>query len=136
MKELPFPLPAIPSNPDEPSDDNNSTPQPTNEKEQTLQTENWITSRLKSKKASNEQQLIQALRCCSMEPNLADKVLKSLRAGKGIPGDMRGVWTAEDDKCLQTGQSRDIERLLEKHGDDFYQKRVDYFKLVKEVEKG
>lgn len=141
MKELPFPLPAIPSNPDETSNNTNTTPPqqqppPPNEKEQTLQTENWITSRLKSKKASNEHQLILALRCCSMEPNLADKVLKSLRAGEGIPGNMKGVWTAEDDRILYEGQSREIERLLEKHGDDFYQKRVDYFRLLSEVGEG
>lgn len=142
MKELPFPAPLIPSNPDEASDANGnnsskaSTVQPLDEKEQTLQTEKWITSRLESGKATDEKQLIQALRCCSMEPHLADKVLKSLRAGKGIPGNMRGVWTEEDDESLRAPSSRDIERLLEKHGDDLYRKREDYFRLLNEVEKG
>ncbi|KAK2761754.1 hypothetical protein FQN54_001582 [Arachnomyces sp. PD_36] len=101
-----------------------------------FQLEEWMASRLKSGKAGSEAQLIRALRCCSMEPNLADKVLGSLRSGKPIPGNIAGVWTAEDDEILQTGQARDIDRLLKKHGDDFCQKRHDYFKLLSEVEKG
>lgn len=68
-----------------------------------------------------------------MEPHLADKVLSSLVSGKGIPTNKRGVWTAEDDECLQTGQSREIEKLIHKHGDDFMQKRGNYFKLLNEV---
>lgn len=94
----------------------------------------WIDIRLRTGKAENEQQVIQALRCTSMDPDLADRVLDQLVAGKGIPQDMRGVWTPEDDRCLEGTDARDIDRLLKKHGTELYNRRFEYLEMVRAAE--
>ncbi|KAL4970881.1 putative transcription factor Rap1 [Aspergillus stella-maris] len=93
----------------------------------------WIDDRL-SKGKGTEEQIIEAMRCTSMDPELADKVLETLVAGKGIPTDMRGVWTAEDDKYLEAQDSRQVQRVLEKHG-DLFSSRWEYLRMVREDQK-
>jgi telomeric repeat-binding factor 2-interacting protein 1 len=66
-----------------------------------------------------------------MDPELADTVLESLVAGKGIPADMRGVWTAHDDSCIDAQDSREIQRVLEKHGSDLFNTRWKYLGLAR-----
>lgn len=65
-----------------------------------------------------------------MDPDLADVVLDSLLAGHGMPTEMRGVWTAEDDECLEAQDSREIQRVIEKHG-DLLQDRWDYLNMTR-----
>ncbi|KKK15839.1 hypothetical protein ARAM_004543 [Aspergillus rambellii] len=93
----------------------------------------WIDDYLRMGKGVNEDQIIEALRCTSMDPELADKVLLSLIAGEGIPNDMRGVWTSEDDKCVEAQDSRDIERVLKKHGSDLFNSRWEYLNMAREA---
>lgn len=59
-----------------------------------------------------------ALKCTSMDPVLAEVVLNSLVEGKGVPTDVSGVWTEEDDDDLHAADKRRVERVLEKHGSD------------------
>jgi hypothetical protein len=61
-----------------------------------------------------------------MDPDIADKVLPFLKRGEGIPNNIRGVWTEEDDYCLQGCNARDIEELEEKHGKDCVLARLEY----------
>lgn len=61
-----------------------------------------------------------------MDPYLADKVLDRLIAGEGVPDDIPGVWTADDDKCMEGKDARSIERVLNKHGMEFFEGRWDY----------
>ncbi|KAL4978636.1 Rap1 Myb domain-containing protein [Aspergillus desertorum] len=91
--------------------------------------DSWIDSRVRTGKGS-EAQVIEALQCTSMDPELADRVLESLTAGKGIPTDMRGVWTAEDDRDLEAQDTRDIQRVIEKHG-DLLNYRWDYLNMTR-----
>ncbi|KAL4989936.1 Rap1 Myb domain-containing protein [Aspergillus falconensis] len=91
--------------------------------------DSWIDSRVRAGKGS-EDQVIEALQCTSMDPGLADKVLESLTAGKGIPTDMRGVWTAQDDRDLEAQDTRDIQRVIEKHG-DLLNYRWDYLNMTR-----
>ncbi|KAL4943644.1 TRF2-interacting telomeric protein/Rap1 C terminal domain-containing protein [Aspergillus oleicola] len=93
----------------------------------------WIEDRLSNGKGT-EEQIIEAIQCTSMDPQLADKVLESLVAGKGIPTDMRGVWTAEDDEYLEAQDSRDVQHVLEKHG-DLFKSRWEYLQMVKEAQR-
>ncbi|KAL4785234.1 TRF2-interacting telomeric protein/Rap1 C terminal domain-containing protein [Aspergillus varians] len=90
----------------------------------------WVDNRVQTGKG-NEAQVIEALRCTSMDPELADKVLHSLVAGKGIPTDMRGVWTTQDDRCLEAQDTREIQRVLEKHGSDLFNSRWEYLNLAR-----
>ncbi|KAL9113574.1 MAG: hypothetical protein Q9227_002312 [Pyrenula ochraceoflavens] len=48
---------------------------------------------------------------------LADEVFESLRSGTGIPADIPGVWTEEDDKVLLGSHALQMERVKEKHGE-------------------
>ncbi|KAL5001860.1 Rap1 Myb domain-containing protein [Aspergillus recurvatus] len=95
--------------------------------------DSWIDSRVRAGKGS-EDQVIEALQCTSMDPGLADKVLESLTAGKGIPTDMRGVWTAQDDRDLEAQDTRDIQRVIEKHG-DLLNYRWDYLNMTRAAAK-
>lgn len=119
LMELPF----FPSSP-EPEDVETES-----ESEKDIDT--WIDTRLRTGKAKNVVQVIEALRCTSMEPRLADQVLEHLVAGKGIPNNIPGVWTPEDDKSIEGTESRDIERVLKKHGREFFNARWEYLSLAR-----
>ncbi|KGO69196.1 Rap1 - C-terminal [Penicillium italicum] len=117
--ELPF-LPSSP--PSEVSDDDTSD---------APDIDTWIDQRLA--RGAKESHVFDALRCTSMVPEMADKVLKHLTAGKGIPDDMPGVWTAEDDSCLQAGEYSRVQRALTKHGADAYKDRWEYFSMARQT---
>lgn len=114
--ELPFP-------PSDPESGDDEGPEP--------DIDAWIDDRLRYGKAQSPAQVIEALRCASMDTYLADKVLGSLAAGKGIPSDMPGVWTAEDDRCIEGKDARSIERVLKKHGVKFFNARWDYLDMFR-----
>ncbi|OJJ45483.1 hypothetical protein ASPZODRAFT_612194 [Penicilliopsis zonata CBS 506.65] len=94
--------------------------------------DSWIDTRLRTRKARSELQIIEALRCTSMDPELADKVLEHwLRAGQGIPDDLPGVWTREDDQQIDGTDARDIEQLFKKHGAQHFNARWEYLGLAR-----
>lgn len=92
--------------------------------------ESWIDNRLREGKG-DEAQIIEALRCTSMDPTLADKVLDSIAAGNSIPADVRGVWTAEDDRSLEAQDTREIQRLMDKHGSVYFEYRWEYLNMAR-----
>lgn len=58
-----------------------------------------------------------ALKCTNLDPDLSVEVLKAMKADKGrVPRDMKGCWTEEDDRDLESVDARRIRRLEEKHG--------------------
>jgi telomeric repeat-binding factor 2-interacting protein 1 len=67
-----------------------------------------------------------------MEPGLAKKLLKILKAGDPVPENMRGVWTEEDDRCVESQDARDVERVTTKHGDRLFQARWEYLEMARE----
>lgn len=91
----------------------------------------WINAHLQ-KGDVDETQLINALCSTSMDPEIAEKVLEYLTAGKGIPENIPGVWTAEDDRHLEGEAGRDIERVLQKHGSEAVDARWDYLSMARE----
>ena len=91
----------------------------------------WIDVRLRTGKAKSEKQILDVLRCTTMDPGLADQVLDYLASGRSIPQNKRGVWTAEDDRALEGTDARDIERILKKHGPDLYNARFEYLEMVR-----
>lgn len=118
--ELPF-FPATP------------TPEPEEEQSSQPDIDDWIDDHIRSGRAQNDAQVIEALRRTSMDPSLADKILGNLVAGKGIPDDMPGVWTSEDDRCLEGANARDIERVLGKHGTEYFNVRWEYLGLARDA---
>ncbi|PYI33156.1 hypothetical protein BP00DRAFT_434768 [Aspergillus indologenus CBS 114.80] len=117
-------LPFLPSSPEpEPVPD----PEP-EIPEQDIDT--WIDRRLRNGRAT-EAQIIEALRCTSMDPDLADKVLEFMVAGKDIPDDIPGVWTSGDDRCVEGKETRGIQRVLEKHGAEAFDARWEYLSMAR-----
>ncbi|KAJ5634488.1 hypothetical protein N7528_002330 [Penicillium herquei] len=76
--------------------------------------------------------VLEVLRCTSMIPQYAEPVLDGCVAGKGIPNDMPGVWTADDDKKLEGTDARDIQALIEKHGNDSFNARWEYLSIARD----
>jgi hypothetical protein len=60
--------------------------------------------------------VIDALKCTSMRPRLAEYVLLNMKHGKGLPRDVPGVWSESDDRTLQGSDARRLRALEEKHG--------------------
>ncbi|KAH6679048.1 hypothetical protein B0J14DRAFT_685928 [Halenospora varia] len=75
----------------------------------------------------------QALEVCSMETGNAGEVLESLTAGRGIPEDIKGVWTTADDEALNAreGGSK-YKRILKKHGPKSIETRRRYLREMAE----
>lgn len=122
LTELPF----FPLSP-EPEDEDEGEEESESEKN----IDAWVDKRLQTGKAKNVVQVIEALRCTSMDPHLADQVLEHLVAGKGIPQNTPGIWTPEDDKAMEGIEARGIERVLDKHGRDSFNARWEYLSLAR-----
>ncbi|KAJ5721651.1 uncharacterized protein N7483_009585 [Penicillium malachiteum] len=73
----------------------------------------------------------EVLRRTSMNPEYAKPVLDRCVAGEGIPNDMPGVWSAEDDKKLDGADGRDIQALIDKHGNDSVNARWEYLHFAR-----
>ncbi|CRG84032.1 hypothetical protein PISL3812_01375 [Talaromyces islandicus] len=86
--------------------------------------EAWMEEHIRNGKRGEH--VIMALDCTSMNAELADRVLVLLSAGHGIPNDMPGVWTKEEDEIVLGSETRKIQSLLQKHGSDFYNERFKY----------
>lgn len=90
----------------------------------------WVQAQVA--KGADISTVLDALRHTSMEPVLAKKLLKILTAGESVPENMRGVWTEEDDRCLESQDARDVERMTKKHGDRLFQARWEYLEMARE----
>lgn len=64
----------------------------------------------------SEASVINALKCTSMRPELAELVLLLEKAGKGLPNDVAGVWSEEEDRVVEGSNARELKLLVEKHG--------------------
>ncbi|PLN81932.1 hypothetical protein BDW42DRAFT_86204 [Aspergillus taichungensis] len=91
----------------------------------------WIDERLRTGKAKDEDQIVEALRRASMDPVLADRVLESLAAGRGIPDNMPGVWTDADDRDMESADGRKVNRVLQKHGSEAFDNRWEYLNMAR-----
>lgn len=118
-------MPFLPSSP-EPEDDS------TGSRDDASDIDTWIDAQVARGKA-DESTVIAALRCTSMDPELAETVLERWDTKNGMPEDMPGVWTAEDDQCLEGEDARDIERVLKKHGKDSVNSRWEYLRMAREA---
>ncbi|KAJ5595105.1 uncharacterized protein N7459_001313 [Penicillium hispanicum] len=121
-----FELPFLPSSP-EPEGDGAEDGE-----DDAPDVDSWIDAQVARGRA-DESIVIAALRCTSMDPELAEAVLDHWHAENGIPEDMPGVWTAEDDQCLEGQDARGIKRVLRKHGEDALNSRWKYFRMAREA---
>jgi TRF2-interacting telomeric protein/Rap1 - C terminal domain len=68
----------------------------------------------------------EATRLTSMNLKLADRVLRNIQDGRGVPPRTKGVWTKRDDEALYGRDSKAIEALEKKHGDGAVSDRMDF----------
>ncbi|KAK2811235.1 hypothetical protein FQN50_002332 [Emmonsiellopsis sp. PD_5] len=122
----------VPVSPPPTSEDNNNN----HSQDVVQEIDSWITTRTTGRNAVSFNQAIEALNCTCMNFDLADAVLKRMKSSKDaiIPDDMRGVWTKQDDECLRSPDSRNVMRLLEKHGDDLFKERFSYIMTCQDAE--
>lgn len=90
----------------------------------------WIDAMVQ--RGADEAVVLDALQCTSMLPEYAEQVLKHYAEGKGMPTNMRGAWTAEDDESLEGTDSRVMEKLYQKHGEDLVKYRLEYLTMARE----
>ncbi|KAJ6127120.1 hypothetical protein N7523_002732 [Penicillium sp. IBT 18751x] len=117
-------LPFLPSSP-EPDDSEES------EEEDFPDVDGWINMHLARGRA-DEETIIAVLRSATMDQDLASKVLEDWGPGSAIPDNMPGVWTAEDDRCLEAGDARDVQRVMTKHGEKSLNTRWEYLRMARE----
>lgn len=91
----------------------------------------WIESQL-TRGNADELTIISVLRSANMDYELAGRVLEHWDPEKGIPDDLPGMWTAEDDRCLEGQDARGIQRVLTKHGQDASNSRWEYLRMARE----
>ncbi|ODH46994.1 hypothetical protein GX48_06931 [Paracoccidioides brasiliensis] len=93
----------------------------------------WISSKVTGSKAYSQLQVLDALACTTMDPDLAETVLEHMAAGRGIPSNIRGVWTKEDDEWLDAADPKCIQALIKKHGNELFNARFEYIMARREV---
>ncbi|KAF2760294.1 hypothetical protein EJ05DRAFT_474188 [Pseudovirgaria hyperparasitica] len=72
--------------------------------------------------------MMEIFRCTSNYRRLVRLVLASFKEGKGIPDDIPGIWTTEDDEALESTDIRDLERVEEKHGSGRVEERMEFLR--------
>ncbi|KAI9818905.1 MAG: hypothetical protein M1827_007726 [Pycnora praestabilis] len=97
------------------------TPQQQLTEDITTQLDTWIDTHIA--RGHSEDDVLLSLKCTSMATLLASAVLQSLAAGEGVPRDMRGVWTEEEDAWVEGGDGRRIEALERRHGKEAFDAR-------------
>ncbi|CAK3995921.1 hypothetical protein B0A50_04318 [Lecanosticta acicola] len=70
--------------------------------------------------------VIRALKCTSMDPDLAELILREEKAGMGFPKDVPGIWSEDEDRVLEGGNAIAIKALVKKHGWDGYDARREF----------
>lgn len=118
--ELPF-LPPSPEPDDGEESDDEDLPN----------VDGWINKHL-ARGISDEETIIAVLRSATMDQTLADKVLENWDPNTAIPDNIPGVWTAEDDRCLEYGDARNIRRVSTKHGEELTNNRWEYLRIARE----
>ena len=124
--------PPFPSSPPIPIDEagdyaNNETPAELMDEEEMIAIlEKWLDTRMESGVDAVTLGLV--LKSTNNDPELADIVLESLDNDEGVPTDIRGIWTEEDDECLDAVDARKINAMIEKHGQEGLDKRYDFLK--------
>ncbi|KZF21175.1 hypothetical protein L228DRAFT_262224 [Xylona heveae TC161] len=73
-----------------------------------------------------------ALKCTSMQADLAQIVLDSFKNGHGIPPDIPGVWSEEDDAILEGSDGRKLRQVEEKHGAKAFNLRMEFLESYRE----
>ncbi|KAJ5669630.1 hypothetical protein N7462_010700 [Penicillium macrosclerotiorum] len=119
-------MPFLPSS-SEPEDEDDAVDSDSTEY---LSLNQWIKAQVD--RGSETSIVLNALRASSMKRVTAKKLIEILRDGNDIPNNIQGVWTGEDDECLEGPDARGIERVLTKHGQSACNARWEYLSMARE----
>ncbi len=111
----------LPSSPPILQPSSHPLPPPPTAEEINARLDAWIDSHITT--GISEDDVLLALKCTTMHTGLAEVVLKSLVGGKGVPRDVRGIWTEEDDRDLEASDGRVLKALERKHGKEGFDRR-------------
>ncbi|KAF2485530.1 hypothetical protein BDY17DRAFT_344361 [Neohortaea acidophila] len=81
---------------------------------------------------SDEQAIIEALKRTSMRWELADLVLLDAKTGRGLPSDIPGIWSLQEDAVLESGDARGLRLLEEKHTWEECERRMEFLQQLRE----
>ena len=81
-----------------------------------------------------EENVVEALKCTSMRPDLAYIVMVQLKLRKPVPNDVPGVWTAKDDRDLEGTNGTAMKRLITKHGGAEFDARMKFLEEWRQTE--
>ena len=76
----------------------------------------YLSTQLSANPHTSELQLITAIQATCFAQPLIPRVYHSLSSGHGLPKNMKGCWTEEDDETLQKGMRGGVSMLEGKHG--------------------
>ena len=141
--DLPPPDPIRDSSPDSlpsdplayaPKNTLDSGPKPTLSETQTLSDDDVDTyiARMIHVHRYDENAVISALKCTSMRPELAEFVLLEGKLGKGLPDDVPGIWSEEEDQVAEGGNAKALRGLEEKHGWPEVEARLGFLAMWRE----
>lgn len=78
--------------------------------------DSWIATIALRYNIADDGIITDALKCTSLRPELAEFVALEMKRGKGLPTDVAGVWSAEEDRVVEGGDARKMGDLAKKHG--------------------
>ncbi|KAK4579904.1 hypothetical protein LTR86_000105 [Recurvomyces mirabilis] len=74
----------------------------------------------------DEATVITALKATSMRPDSAELVMLELKAGRGVPKDVPGVWSEAEDAVIEGGDARKLNMVAAKHSWDEVHARLEF----------
>ena len=95
------------------------------------QTDAWIDAHAINGLSIDDVLLV--LKASSMNTDLAEEVLRSMKKDRTLPENKRGIWTETDDNDLHATDARKIQRLQSKHGKDSLEARWDFLSFYGSV---
>ena len=129
----PPPLPALGSPQHKPLDDvttEDAEEEVLDEEEANMELQKWAEERIAAGVPLEDIEI--ALKSTSNNLDLAEVVLESLAQQAGVPQNMMGVWTEEDDADVVAVDARKIARLHHKHGEDAFDRRFNFLEIYNE----
>lgn len=87
-----------------------------------------------SARGYQESNIVDALQMTCMDAPLAEIVFIDMESGRGVPKDIPGVWTEEEDAVLEGTDARALKRLEIKHGWGWCERRLNFLKELREAD--
>ncbi|KAI9733957.1 MAG: hypothetical protein M1834_002614 [Cirrosporium novae-zelandiae] len=102
--------------------------------QETAKFEEWMSAHLSA--GHQQDEIVYALERTTMQTGYADLVLEYQGCGKGLPMNIPGIWTEEDDMLLHSKNAHAIEEMYDKHGKEATDQRMEFLGNLAAVQDG